>query len=338
MNKVFKNIALETAHRSGIFRSFHWLDNPSANSLYVLVYHRVDWPDSQPRLDPHNLSATPEQFERHMRLLAKEYHPVSADDVLNAILRGVKLPPRAVLVTVDDAYRDFKEHVWPIATRHGIRPVLFVPTAFVAAGVFWWDRLYDALQRTTFGRIDTPVGSISLDVMEDRHQAFLLLARYMKSEPFGEAWAQIDSLCHEIVPEPFLADRSTLDWGELRQLAREGVTIAPHTHTHPALDHIAPEQARFEIQESKRLVAQEIGSPGELFAYPYGSYDSTGSAIEELLRDSGIRLAFTMDLGRARLSDDDHMRLPRIVSTPHMTLAHLHAKLTPMFERLGGRR
>lgn len=333
MNKFIKIIALETAHRSGILRGFHFFDNPSANALYVLAYHRVDWPDSQPHLDPHNLSATPEQFEQHMRLIANEYNPVSADDVLNAILSGAKLPPRAVMITVDDGYRDFKNHIWPITKRHGIHPVLFVPTSYVGAGGFWWDRLYDALQRTTFSQIDTPVGVISLNTLQNRRQAFMRLAQYMKKEPFSVALAQIDGLCREVVPEPFFVDRVTLDWDELRDLARAGVTVAPHTHTHPALGNIPLEQARFEIRESKRLIMQEIGSLGELFAYPYGSRGSIGTAVGEVLRDSGVQLAFTMELGRARLNEDDRMYLPRIDSSPQMTLARLHAKLTPFFER-----
>jgi peptidoglycan/xylan/chitin deacetylase (PgdA/CDA1 family) len=333
MNKFIKNIALETAHRSGILRGSHRFDDSSGNALYVLVYHRVDWPDSQPHLDPHNLSATPEQFERHMRLIADEYNPVSADDVLNAILRGSKLPPRAVMVTVDDGYRDFKNNIWPIANRHGIRPVLFVPTAFVGAGVFWWDRLYDALQRTPFSQVDTPIGIVMLNTMQNRRLAFVQLAQYMKKEPFDAALAQMDGLCSEILSDPFLVNRVTLDWDELRELARAGVTVAPHTHTHPALGNIPLEQARFEIKESKRLVMQEIGSPGELFAYPYGSRNSIGVAAGEIVRDSGVRLAFTMEVGRVRLNDDDPMYLPRIDSNPQMTLAQFHAKLTPLFER-----
>ena len=83
-----------------------------------------------------------------MRLIANKYHPVTAEEVLEAASGNRKLPPYAVLVTVDDGYRDFKNHIWRIAKPYGIRPVLFVPTAFIGSGVFWWDQLYDALHRT----------------------------------------------------------------------------------------------------------------------------------------------------------------------------------------------
>ena len=266
MNRSLKNLALNSAHRFGLLQNLHLFDF-SHDSLYVLVYHRVDWEHSQPRLDPRNLSATPAQFEQQMRLLSEEYHPVTADDVLAAVAGNKKLPPRAVLVTVDDGYRDFKEYIWPIAMRYQIYPVLFVPTSFVGSGSFWWDQLYDALKRTALKEIETPVGILSLQNLLERSQAFVSLANYMKSAPFDSAMAIIRDLCGELIPDPFDDRRITLDWDELRELASSGVTIAPHTHTHPALRNISDEQVRFELSECQRLIRTEIGSSNLLFAY-----------------------------------------------------------------------
>ena len=267
MFKKFKHFSLYTAHKLGILGSIHHFDTSPANSIYVLVYHRVDWQASQPHLDPQNLSATPEQFDQQMRLISNEYHPVSAEDLLEAALYNKKLPPRAVLITVDDGYRDFKNYIWPIAHRYGIRPVLFVSTSFVGTGVFWWDLLYDALKRTTLSQVETPVGLLSLNTLLDRQYAFTQLADYMKRSSFKTAYTEINDLCLELVSDPFSEDRVTLDWDDLRELSMAGVTVAPHTHTHPALNNISSEQARFEVLESQRLVMSEIGSCSYLFAY-----------------------------------------------------------------------
>jgi peptidoglycan/xylan/chitin deacetylase (PgdA/CDA1 family) len=334
MYKNIKHFTLNSAHKLGVLRSAHHFDTSYANSIYVLVYHRVDWQNAQPKLDPQNLSATPDQFEQQMRLIAREYHPISAETLLEAVTHNKKLPPRAVLVTVDDGYCDFKKYIWPIADRYGVRPVLFVPTGYVGKGVFWWDQLYDALQRTTLRQIETPVGILSLDNLADRSYAFVQIAQYMKKSPFSLAFTMINDVCRTLVSDPFSEDQVTLDWDDLRELARAGVTVAPHTHTHPALGNISIEQVQFEIAESQRLIMKELNLESHLFAYPYGSRNSVGTVAGEILRDSGCKLAFTMNPGRAHLDIDDRMYLPRIESNTRTTIAQLHSKLNPIFDYL----
>ncbi|MBI3169147.1 MAG: polysaccharide deacetylase family protein [Chloroflexi bacterium] len=329
MYKSFKRLTLNGAHSFGILRGLNYLDG-SRNALYALVYHRVDWEDSQPRLDPQNLSATPRQFEQQMRLLVNEYHPVTGDEVLEAVTGGKPLSPRAVLVTVDDGYRDFKEHIQPIAGHYGIKPILFVPTAYAGTGIFWWDQLYDALRRTKLAIVETPLGILSLSDLVERQTAFLKLAEYMKTTPYESALAVLNDLCHELVPDPFSSEKLTLDWDELRELARLGITIAPHTHTHPALGNISLEQTRFEILESKRLIRSEIGSNSDFFAYPYGSSAAIGDT-GKIVREFGFQLAFTMIQRRARLDKDDPMHMPRIGISPRLTFAQLHAHLSTIY-------
>ena len=89
--------------------------------LRILTYHRVADIGTCPRLNPRLVSATPVEFEKQMRHLARSYRVVSATDVLEAVEFGRPLPRRAVLVTFDDAYRDFAEIAWPIMRRHGLK-------------------------------------------------------------------------------------------------------------------------------------------------------------------------------------------------------------------------
>ena len=82
--------------------------------LWILTYHRVDVPGRTPALNPRLISASPETFERHLRWLNTDFDPVSGRDILAAVGGGKALPPRAVHVTFDDAYRDFAQVAWPI--------------------------------------------------------------------------------------------------------------------------------------------------------------------------------------------------------------------------------
>lgn len=336
---ALKAQALTLAERSHLLDFMQRLGRGAGRRLYVLAYHRVDELDRQPRLDPSLISATPAQFEAQMRLIAQRYHPISAEEALEAIEHGASLPRDAVLVTVDDGYRDFQEVIFPIACRYGIRPVLFVPTAYVGQGVFWWDQLFDALQQTRAQDIPTPLGRLFLRTPAEKHAAMEHLRAYLKRSPFEQARRELEALCAAAAPDLVPPERVTLDWDELRGLARAGATIAAHTHTHPLLSHIPLDQARDEIRTSQRLIAQEIGQALPIFAFPDGKRSAFTPEVMSLLREEGFTLAWTMVEGCVHLERDDPLCLPRIGFSHKATLAQVHWRLTPAYDyrqRRGG--
>jgi peptidoglycan/xylan/chitin deacetylase (PgdA/CDA1 family) len=109
-----------------------WLDrapSESARLLRVLTYHRITEPDADPEPSPSLLSATPSDFAQQVDYLNVHYHIVSIEEVLDAVRGGTRLPPRSLLLSFDDAYRDFAEHAWPVLRERGLPATLFVPTA-----------------------------------------------------------------------------------------------------------------------------------------------------------------------------------------------------------------
>src|ERR1700710_1342530 len=137
-------------------------------ALAVLTYHRIGDPDDGP---PGLMSATVRGFERQMAWLAATRCAVSLDAVLAARDGGAPLPPRAVLVTFDDAYEDFAARAWPVLSRHGIPAALFVPTAFPGDPdrALWWDRLFAAV-RAAPGALDTPLGLLPMRTSAQRRR------------------------------------------------------------------------------------------------------------------------------------------------------------------------
>jgi peptidoglycan/xylan/chitin deacetylase (PgdA/CDA1 family) len=102
------------------------VDRDDDRTLRVLMYHKVNdlWPN--PTTVPTAV------FAQQMSLLGElGYVSVSLDAVLAHYLDGAPLPPRAVLLTFDDGYRDNLENALPILRRHGYPAVLFVPIGFL---------------------------------------------------------------------------------------------------------------------------------------------------------------------------------------------------------------
>jgi peptidoglycan/xylan/chitin deacetylase (PgdA/CDA1 family) len=102
---------------------------------------------------------------------------------------------------------------------------------------------------------------------------------------------------------------AVLDWDMLRRLAGEGLTLAPHTRTHPLLDRVTTEAAVAEIAGSREDLERAIGPTPPVLAYPSGAH---GGAAVEAARRAGMVLAVTTERGGNDLRHTDPLRFRRI--------------------------
>ena len=109
------------------------------DSVVVLMYHRFN--DS--RFPSTNIKL--EQFEAQLSYLRDQgYAVVPLKDVVAAVAEGKPLPPRAVAITVDDAYRSVYEAGFPRFRKYGFPFTVFVATDPVDQGLrdyMSWDQM-----------------------------------------------------------------------------------------------------------------------------------------------------------------------------------------------------
>jgi len=293
--------------------------------LRVLTYHRVDVPGSRPWLNPSLLSATPECFDEQMRFIARSYHPVSARQVLDYYTRGTCLPRRAVLVTFDDAYEDFAEHAWPVLQKYQVPAVLFVPTGYPdhPERCLWWDQLYAAIGQTQRDMMVIPEGSLALKTPADRQWAYRRVREYVKRLPHRSVKAWVDGVCQQLEVEP-PANNFIMHWDDLRRLAAEGLTLAPHTRSHPMMNRVSLDEAREEALQSREDLEREIGSVLPLFAYPSGGFTNE---VSRMLEQVGFQAAFTTERGVNALKKADRMQLQRINVSSRLPFAAVRTQM-----------
>ncbi len=288
--------------------------------LRILAYHRVAELRDTPAVDSRSVSATPEGFARQMEHLARYYQVVSMPEVLKAVEKRTPLPKRAVLITFDDAYADFAEIAWPILKQFRLPATMFVPTAYPdqPERVFWWDRLYQAFAATSRITINVShLGHLSLLPPEQKRRSLRAVQNRVTTLPHCEAMRLVDSLCAELGPS-CVQGGSVLTWKQLRELALEGLTLGSHTRTHPIMTQVTPEQMREEVQGSQQDLQREIGACLPIFCYPNGNHNDT---VLNVLREQGIRLAFTTLSGPNDLDSLDTLCLRRTVIMPRTTPA-----------------
>ncbi|HXB63891.1 MAG TPA: polysaccharide deacetylase family protein [Solirubrobacteraceae bacterium] len=270
----------------------------SWQGVLVLTHHRVGSSAGQP-WDPAVWSADAEQLGRQLRTLARATEVIDPGE-LAAAMRGGR--GRRVLITFDDGYRDNYEVALPLLRRHGLTATFFLASGFLdAPRAPWWDEIAWMVRHA--------------DVGAPRPDAAALIARYktLADEREGERFLArlADTLGSGRCPAQE-AQKQWMTWEMARELRDAGMSIGGHTVTHPVLASLSPERQREEIEGGARRLREELGVAMRWFAYPVGARDSFTSITRDVLRECGVKLAFSYYGGFAHPSRFDALDVPRV--------------------------
>jgi peptidoglycan/xylan/chitin deacetylase (PgdA/CDA1 family) len=101
----------------------------------ILMYHYISEPPEDADKYRVDLSVAPQDFEAQMSYLAENgYETVDLYDLSLAIAAKRELPPKPVIITLDDGYVDNYENAFPILQAHDMEATFFVVTQFIDEG------------------------------------------------------------------------------------------------------------------------------------------------------------------------------------------------------------
>lgn len=141
--------------------------------------------------------------------------------------------------------------------------------------------------------------------------------------------------------------RPMLTSAELRHLSAAGIEIGAHSMTHPELDVLDPGAARNEIEGSRRVLGNMIGTQIASFAYPHG-YNSpkTRQIVQAAGFSSAVRVRHALSdvsecifgLSRLVVTDDlDPDRFASILQGTGLPVAPPQDRLVANLWRLARR-
>ena len=326
----------QLAIRSGILDWVEHLEQHIDNVLRILVYHRVDWPDAhQSDLDPTLLSVTPDAFAQQMEYIAHHYCVISAAQLVEALDGGQHLPPKAVMVTFDDGYRDFYTYAWPVLQRLRLPSVLFVATDYLDGQqrTMWWDRLFHAITCTDRDHLDLQSqGSWRFVDTATRFVAFQSIKQVLVHMEHHQAMELLEQICRQLdVAQPQYC--GLLTWEEVRHLT--GVSICAHTCSHPVLSRVTQAAAWHEIADSYVILQHHLGETQPIFAYPCGRAEDLSPSLFPLLAAAGFRAAVTTFAGHNHLPHGNRWQLRRAGLAPHISLDEYRLVLTSSYSLYG---
>ena len=68
-------------------------------------------------------------------------------------------------------------------------------------------------------------------------------------------------------------------WDQLKEMQAAGMTIGSHTNLHVKVSKIRdPKDWKVEIEGSRQVLREKLGSPVEFFAYPWGAVSTSGDS------------------------------------------------------------
>lgn len=306
---------------------------PTWNGLLVLNYHRIGRPDGS--LFDHDLwSATQEDFDQQVRLLASGFDVIGLNDLNTALgdlqsrSKRSRQNRRFAMITFDDGYIDNFEQAFPVLESHSVPGVFFVTTGFLDdSRLAWWDEIAWMVRTSPRSRIDLSRRWLSsgLDLDDgDRDTAIRrLLQRYYRIEGH-ENEAFLDELadatgCGRAPSE--IADGLWMSWDMVRTMHASGMSIGAHTVTHPILARLSAEEQNLEICESRLRIEHELGESVSALSYPVGRQHAFNEATRSALDRNGFDWAFSYYGGHVRSGRPvNRFDIPRVAVESDVTL------------------
>lgn len=259
-----RSLAQIVFHRSGLLRVVR---HRNRKCLRILMYHR--FPD-----------ADTAAFDRQCRHIQDHYHALSLSEAGRLLKSGSALPDNALVITVDDGYEDFYRNAFPALRQHGIPATVFLTTGFLDGLTWlWWDRVRVALERTPAkDSFDSTVEALTRVPNQERLRTIESMAQGVDATP----------------PTLYVP----LRWDQAREMSKHGIDFGAHTVMHPILSRIETEgELRWEIEQSRDRIAQELGTRTLHFCYPSGRPEDLDGRTRQLVEAAGFETAVTTEPG-----------------------------------------
>src|SRR5690348_15791376 len=259
----------------------------------VLLYHRVN-----PENDPLFPAMAVSTFEQQVRYLAANFHVLPLGEIVHRINSDLPLEPLTAAITFDDGYLDNYTFAHPILKRYCVPATLFVATGYIGTGeVMWNDQVAWSIKNTHRKTMRWCfMGEevlLRFETLEEKARSLTIVLEKLKVLPETEKKSALRELIESFGASHSDLRRLMLGWEEVRRMVEDGWEIGSHSVTHSILTRVRSEEAKTELQRSKQMIEQCVGTPVTLCAFPNGKRPDFDSRIKGITKELGYRAAVT---------------------------------------------
>ena len=267
---------------SGIPRAMRW---QRRGDVLVLAYHDIV-PDGETPSGDLSLHLPQARFAEQLDALVRTHDVIALEEAVANRRRAGHRP--AAVITFDDAYQGAVTAGVAELARRGLPATIFVATAYVGGGDFWWDAL-----AARDGGLPATVRARALTELAGADAAIrAMAARESRAIATPPAYARGAS-------ERELAYAT----------AQGGITLASHTHSHPNLTRLEPGALRDELARPLAWLRERFTEVLPMVSYPYGL---SSPVVEQAAAAAGYTAGFRISGGWLPRGARAPFALPRL--------------------------
>ena len=263
----------------------------TASTPRILMYHRFA---AEPALG----YVSRERFREQVAYIRKYYCPMTLQDLSTSLFEAGKVPRHAIVITVDDGYRDFYDVAWPVLKEFDVPATLFVTTGFVDGRLWLWPdqiswlfaQLGGPNAAFRYGDFELAEGEVGLNPRKTWERVIDHLLSVPDAEK-NQLIAALASAWQTPVPAIPPAAYAPCSWDQLVDMQNQGIEIGGHTVTHPTLGQVSREQAMAEVAGCKSMLSDNLPRNPRTFCYPNGMPSDFSIELMKLVEEAGFDCA-----------------------------------------------
>ena len=312
-----------------------------ASALDIAMYHYVRTLE-QTRY-PSIKGLHKDNFVKQLRHFRENYNVIKMEQLIDAVVRKVPLPERALLLTFDDAYIDHYDTVFPILDEMGMQGSFFPPGKAIATHtVLDVNKIHFLLASVTdthglvkelLSELDQRRSGYDIESNEallarhaqqnrwDSKEVIFIKRLLQKGLPLKLRAEILDELFRRHVTKNEVAFSSELYMNseQLKCMKRHGMFIGSHGYDHFWLNTLDNTQQREEIRMSLEfLKSLGVSTENWVMCFPYGAYNDS---LLENLKSLGCAVGLSTEARVADISKDMPLALPRLDTNDYYPLA-----------------
>lgn len=272
----------------------------------IFMFHRVLKP-GEPCYDREMVTTVP-VFKRFLEWAQDQYQIVP----LSVLVQRIG-DPGLCSITFDDGWEDNYRCAFPLLKQAGLPASIYLITSYIGSYARLWQ---EGLSRCCSGlegsRLASKLNEVARQLpwcpwFDATNGNFSTIRKILLKRSSSEA-KQFVRLLGECVGASGNHRRSFMDWNEVIEMSKHGITFGSHTVTHMLLTRASIKNVSEELRNSRCEIERRLGTTVEEFAYPWGAINRW---VRESVQQAGYQRAVTVSETYAE-SGNDRFALPRV--------------------------
>ena len=300
------------------------------NKISIIMYHYVRpiYGSKYPEIKGLEL----ESFYRQLDYLEDNYKILTSEELIEAVIKNKKLPPKACWLTFDDGYKEHFKYVLPELLKRNLSAAFFPPKVAITDSIMLdVNSIHYILSCCdSIDELVLDLNKLCLKHSISKNEINSYYNEYGVADRFDNApTIYVKRMLQHVLPENVrnnitstlfnkyvgvsesdFSKKLYMNIDEVRELVKQGMYVGSHGCMHYWLDRINENKQRLEIQNSLEFL-EEVKAPTNnwIMCYPYGAYNNTTLS---LLKDSKALIGITTEPRVASLYKDNKLTLPRL--------------------------